>query len=194
MNYKLQITNALGRKLSLSFVIRHSFHSSFVPFVIRHSSFVICIILASGCAAQKNSGKSYYHEDLYSLRPKFQDTIVIQTPNQSRKKGEVLPTLTVNQKVDAVLDSINRFNITRKFIDGYTIQIYSGQKREEAMNAKKKILTDVSDLTAELEYNQPKFRVRVGSYFSRLEAQRDLIRLKRPFPNAILVPEKIIVR
>ena len=186
-NYELRITNALGRKLSLSFVIRHSFHSSFV-------SFVICIILASGCAAQKNSGKSYYHEDLYSLRPKFQDTIVIQTPNQSQKMGEVLPTLTVNQKVDAVLDSINRFNITRKFIDGYTIQIYSGQKREEAMNAKKKILTDVSDLTAELEYNQPKFRVRVGSYFSRLEAQRDLIRLKQPFPNAILVPEKIIVR
>jgi len=190
-NYKLRLTNALGRKLFSPFIIQHSV---FVPFVIRHSSFVICIILASGCAAQKNSGKPYYHEDLYSLRPKFQDTIVIQNPNQSRKKGEVLATRTVNKTVDAVLDSINRFNITRKFIDGYTIQIYSGQKREEAMNAKKKIMTDVSDLTAELEYNQPKFRVRVGSYFSRLEAQRDLIRLKRPFPNAILVPEKIIVR
>ena len=56
------------------------------------------------------------------------------------------------------------------------------------------MISDASDLTAELEYNQPKFRVRVGNYFSRLEAQKDLIRLKRPFPNAILVPEKIMVR
>ena len=100
----------------------------------------------------------------------------------------------VNEDVDGVLDSINRFNVTRKLIDGYTIQIYSGQNREEAMNAKKKMVIDVPGLTAELEYNQPKFRVRVGNYFSRLEAQKDMLRLKRPFPNAILVPEKIIVR
>jgi cell division protein FtsN len=106
----------------------------------------------------------------------------------------VVPTQTVNEKVDGVLDSINRFNVTRKLIDGYTIQIYSGQNREEAMNAKKKMATEVPGLTAELEYNQPKFRVRVGSYYSRLEAQKDMLHLKRPFPNAILVPEKIIVR
>ena len=29
---------------------------------------------------------------------------------------------------------------------------------------------------------------------SRLEAQKDLVRLKSSFPNAILVPEKILVR
>jgi hypothetical protein len=155
--------------------------------------FVVFVGFASGCAAQKSGGKPYYHEDLYSLRPKYQDTVVATLP-ETRKKGDVIPTANVNKKVDAVLDSINRFNVTRKFIDGFTIQIYSGLKREEAMNAKKKVLTDVSDLSAELEYTQPKFRVRVGSYFSRLEAQRDLMRLKRPFPNAILIPEKIIVR
>jgi hypothetical protein len=160
---------------------------------VRFFSFVTFVGLASGCAAQKSGGKPYYHEDLYSLRPKYQDTVVVTMP-ETRKKGEVIPTANVNQKVDAVLDSINRFNVTRKFIDGFTIQVYSGLKREEAMNAKKKVVTDIGDLSAELEYTQPKFRVRVGSYFSRLEAQRDLMRLKRPFPNAILVPEKIIVR
>ena len=162
-------------------------------FFIRHSTFVICI-LAFGCAAQKNSGKPYYHEDLHPLRPKFQDTIIVANPNQTTKKGDVVPVVAVNQKVNEVLDSINRFNITRKFIDGFTIQIYSGQKRDEAMSAKRKVMTDASDLNAELEYTQPKFRVRVGNYFSRLEAQKDLIRLKKPFPNAILIPEKIIVR
>jgi len=162
--------------------------------VIRHSSFVIFTILALSCVAQKKDSKSYYHEDLYSLRPKFQDPIDTIQKNNSMIKMDVPATRNVNVLVDPILDSINRFNLTRKFIDGYTIQIYSGQNREEAMNTKKKMSSDVSELNAELEYNQPKFRVRVGSYFSRLEAQKDLVRLKHFFPNAILVPEKIMVR
>lgn len=162
-------------------------------FIIQNSLFIILFISVS-CAAQKNNNKAYYHEDLYSLRPKFEDAPDTAHQNQQYKKGTLVAMRNVNVVVDEVLDSINRFNVTRKFIDGYTIQIYSGQNREEAMNSKKKMITDVSDLNAELEYNQPKFRVRVGSYYSRLEAQKDLMRLKRHFPNAILVPEKIMVR
>ena len=149
---------------------------------------------SSPCTAQKNGSRPYYHEDLYPLRPKLTepaDTLMEQAAHQP--KEFVAPRLNVNTKVDNVLDSINRFNITRKFIDGYTIQIYSGQNREEAMNTKKKAGNEPS-LNAILEYNQPKFRVRVGNYYSRLEAQRDLTRLRRLFSNAILVPEKILVR
>ena len=106
----------------------------------------------------------------------------------------VKPKKNVNDKVDAILDSIDRFNLTRKFVDGFTLQVYSGQKREDAMNAKQKIITDTPDLTASLQYVQPKFRVTIGSYFTKLEAQKDLMRLKRIFPNIILVPEKIPIR
>ena len=62
------------------------------------------------------------------------------------------------------------------------------------MNAKLKVITDTPELTANLHYVQPKFRVTIGNYFTKLEAQKDLMRLKKIFPNAILVPEKILVR
>ncbi|MDZ4713966.1 MAG: SPOR domain-containing protein [Cytophagales bacterium] len=143
--------------------------------------------------SQKSNDRSYYHEDLYPLRPKFNEVIDTVQHTEHRPKERVIPVKNVNTRVNNVLDSINRFNITRKFIDGYTIQIYSGQNREEAMNAKKKMNADPG-LNGILEYNQPKFRVRVGNYYSRLEAQRDLQQLKTIFPNAILVPEKILVR
>jgi len=155
---------------------------------------LLLIAFVFSAAAQKSNGRPYYHEDLYTLRPKLtepSDTLLIQTA--PKPKEFVSPILNVNSKVDNVLDSINRFNVTRKFIDGYTIQIYSGQNREEAMNTKKKMAAEPG-LNALLEYNQPKFRVRVGNYYSRLEAHRDLTRLKRLFSNAILVPEKILVR
>lgn len=156
---------------------------------------VVLVIGLSGALSgfAQRSAKPYYHEDLYSLRPKLAEPVDSALDQSAHPpKQFVAATANVNEKVDDVLDSINRFNITRRFIDGFTIQIYSGQNREEAMNVKKKA-TETS-LNALLEYNQPKFRVRVGSYYSRLEAQKDLTRLKQFFSNAILVPEKIIVR
>lgn len=150
------------------------------------------LIMVTDLAAQRQA-KPYYHEDLYSLRPRMAEPVDSLTLGTTQKeKHFVAATANVNEKVDDVLDSINRFNITRKFIDGYTIQIYSGQNREEAMNVKKRMAE--TDLNALLEYNQPKFRVRVGNYYSRLEAHKDLTRLKAIFSNAILVPEKILVR
>src|SRR3954471_2918189 len=101
---------------------------------IRQLAFVIVVMMTSFfCSAQKNS-KSYYHEDLYQLRPKVEDVVdTVSSETLVRKKGDVVTSKNVNNRVDVVLDSINRFNASRKFIDGYTIQIYSGQNREEAM-------------------------------------------------------------
>lgn len=150
----------------------------------------LMVLLVCHANAQR---KPYYHEDLFGLRPRLADPVDSLTLSSTHPdKRFVAAHANVNEKVDDVLDSINRFNVTRKFIDGHTIQIYSGQNREEAMNTKKKMT--IGDLSAVLEYNQPKFRVRVGYYYSRLEAHKDLTRLKRMFPQAILVPEKIIVR
>lgn len=155
----------------------------------------VMVVTINGCAsAQRQTSRPYYHEDLYGLRPRFEDPVdTLLNKTDHPPKNFVAAHANVNEKVEDVLDSINRFNITRKFIEGFTIQVYSGQNREEAMNVKKKIGSD-TNLNALLEYTQPKFRVRVGSYYSRLEAQTDLLRLKRLYANAILVPDKILVR
>ncbi|NOS55609.1 MAG: SPOR domain-containing protein [Cyclobacteriaceae bacterium] len=166
---------------------------------IPHSGFhfltsIFFFLLITACQAQRPT-KPYY-EDLSSLRPKV--SLETNGPKDSmRIKSQVPPTpvqYAVNEKVDAVLDSIDRFNLTRKFVDGYTIQIFSGQKREEALNANKKMSELVPELKANVQYQQPKFRVTVGKYFTRLEAQKDLFKLKRVFGNAILVPERIMIK
>jgi len=153
-------------------------------------------LITTSCVAQKPAKDKPYQEDLSYLRPKFE--MVADSLDTTAMVVEshpvVDPTINVNAQVDAVLDSIDRLNSTRKYLDGYTIQIYSGLSREEANNTKKKMVDMLPDLTSELQYIQPKFRVRVGDYFSRIEAQKDLIKLKRQFPNAILIPEKIPLR
>jgi uncharacterized protein YebE (UPF0316 family) len=94
-----------------------------------------------------------------------------------------------------VLDSLDKLNQLRRYVDGFTIQIYSGPKREDALGTKAKMVKAIGDeLEADIQYTQPKFRVTVGKYFTKLEAQKDLIRLKNYFSNAILIPEKILIK
>src|SRR4051812_35012284 len=82
--------------------------------------------------AQKNKPVT---EDLAVLRPHFTappDTAKHYQGNPTRNVPQVTPHLMVNQKVNVVLDSIDKFNLLRKVVPGYTIQVYSGLNREEA--------------------------------------------------------------
>lgn len=158
---------------------------------------ILFVLMALASFAQRKESKTPkpHHEDLTDLRlrfPEMPDSVIRK--NDAPKIVQLPPTHAVHEKVNEVLDSIYVFNRTKMFVDGFTIQIYSGLKKEDAMNAKKKMVEEAEDLPSDLAYVQPKWNVKSGSYFSRLEAQRDLHRLKRIFPAAILVPAKVQLR
>jgi hypothetical protein len=155
------------------------------------------LISVSACVSgQRSSSKNKTHyENLTEHRLQF--PVIEDSTLKLQDEPEIKllpPDHAVTGQVNTILDSIARFNKGRLFIDGYTIQVYSGLKREEAMNSIKKMKDEVNDLNPDLVYQQPKFRVKTGSYFTRLEAQRDLRRLKQIFPTAILVPEKVALK
>jgi hypothetical protein len=138
-----------------------------------------------------------YTEDLSIWRPKVEiqenNTTNTNVSNGPKQTQYVEPKYAVNKKLDTVLDSIDRYYISKEFIDGFSIQIYSGLKREDALNAKKNLTSSLPDLTSEVEYSQPNFRVKVGKYFSRIDAQRDYVAVKKYFPTAIVIPEKVAI-
>jgi hypothetical protein len=101
---------------------------------------------------------------------------------------------TVNNSIDVVLDSIDRINLSFGLVDGYTIQLYSGVKREEALEVKKQASTLLNGFDADVQFVQPNFRVRAGKYINRIDAQKDFMAVKKFFPNAIIIPERIPFR
>ncbi len=156
---------------------------------------LIAIVLA-GCATQKSSTtstQSKYSEDLSIWRPKVEPAIVEITNGTEERKPTVYiePKYAVNEKIDVVLDSIDRYNLSRNFIEGFTIQIYTGLKREDALAAKKQLTSSLPTLEADIQYAQPNFKVKVGKYYNRLDAQQDYSEVKRYFNTAIIVPEKL---
>ncbi|HEY9009263.1 hypothetical protein [Ohtaekwangia sp.] len=170
--------------------------------LLRNSLYIIVAIsLLGSCATQKKTSTtsqgSKYSEDLSVWRPKVEapaETTINTSVNTNKPAApvNVEPRLAVNKKLDAVLDSIDHINLSRKFVEGYTIQVYSG-RREEALSAKKQIAMSLPGLDAEVQFTEPIFRVKVGKYYSRMDAQEDYAAVKRYFPAAILIPEKIAI-
>jgi hypothetical protein len=164
--------------------------------------FLSGLLLLVGCAGPKKTSTATatagtrYSEDLSLYRPKVEAAPAKDAPTQDNTRKQTPyaeAKYSVNKKLDAVLDSIDRINLQRNFIDGFTIQVYSGLKREDALNTKKELTSTLPDLQSEVQYSQPNFRVKVGKYFNRLDAQKDYVEVKRYFPTAIIIPDKVAI-
>jgi hypothetical protein len=167
--------------------------------MLNFPAYLLYIFMMS-CASHQSTTTSTsqpgkYSEDLSVVRPKIEpvvvDTVIAQ--NDGKQVTYVEPKFAINQQLDFVLDSISRINRAQKFIEGFTIQIYSGSKREEALNIKRQMATSLPDIDAEVQYMQPNFRVKAGKYLQRLDAQKDYVAVKRHFPNAIVIPDRIAI-
>jgi hypothetical protein len=172
--------------------------------MIRLLTFVFAAVFIAACSSKVSTtgatSDRKYSEDLSVLRPKVQmpaDTgkQVTATGNSGGSNTVYLePRHTVNAQLDAVLDSIDRINLANGMVDGFTIQLYSGKQQDEALNVKKQIAQAMPDLEADILFSQPNFRVRAGKYINRFAAQKDFMAVKKLFPNAILIPERIPIR
>lgn len=161
---------------------------------------LVALVTVWGCkptgqTSTTTSQDGRYSEDLSSLRPKVEEQPEdhVDTPDKIKRdpKAYVEARVTVNKQLDAVLDSIDQINLNRKYIEGYTIQVYSGTNKDDALNVKKQLTISVPHLTSEVQYEQPNFKVRSGRYYTRLEAQKDFNQIKKFFPAAIVVPGQI---
>jgi hypothetical protein len=166
-----------------------------------YSFYLVYLYLLAGCAAPKtttsstaNTANGGYTEDLSVLRPKIEmprdSSAAKATDNRGKQTTYVEPKFAVNQKLDTVLDSIDRINLSRKFVEGYTIQVYSG-RREDALNTKKQLTNLLPEIATEVQFTEPIFRVKAGKYFNWIDAQGDFTLIKKYFPAAIIIPDKI---
>ncbi len=103
------------------------------------------------------------------------------------------PKLTVNN--DAYLDTAIHKNIDKNkianIIEGYRIQLFSGSERNNANALKTKFLKLYPETPAYLIYQQPYFKLRVGDYRTKIEAQNIFYKLQDDFGQVIIIPDKI---
>ncbi len=149
-----------------------------------------CSIIQPGKST--TSKKTVYTEDLtaYRAQPKVIAKEEVDTVSTVVEADST--SLPVTDRLNYVLDTAAAYSrATTKYIDGFTIQVYGGNDRTKAKDFQIDILRNFQDAEPKMVFEQPNYKVRIGQYYSRLEAQEFFKEVKAVYPLAILIPTRI---
>jgi hypothetical protein len=97
-------------------------------------------------------------------------------------------TITVEQdeKFEQLLNEKRKVNASLTVNDRWKIQIFTGNNE----NSKREFITfkkENKDFDATIVFHTPVYKVWVGNYKTRIEAERNLKEIKATYPNAFLI-------
>lgn len=155
---------------------------------------ILLLLVFSSCGIiniRKGSSEadlySNYSEDLSDKRVHFEEL-----PSPDEFEGNSNVTLPIDQDLDKTMLSIIAENKKDMFFNGFTILIYSGVDREMAFETRNEIYSEFPDIQTNMEYQQPRYLVKIGKYINRIEALTEYEKLKENFPSARIVPDKFL--
>jgi hypothetical protein len=142
-----------------------------------------------------------YDEDLSVYRPKYNkkktdvaSSTTKTTGNTSTKSTPTDKPMHVNQKLDEASDAMANKNKNIKFANGFRIQIYVGNDKKSADDVKINIYQNFQELNPYISYNFPTYKIRVGDFLNRMDAERYLTQLKETYPGSIILPDKVEIK
>ena len=159
-------------------------------------TYLIILLGITGCATSTNTSSSIvsYTEDLTVFRPPvIRNELVEVVEEKPVVEIPEVPEYDITFKLDSLLDSIAVYNQKQKFIQGYTIQVYTGSSRKVANEVRSEVFNILRGTFPKVTYDLPNYKVKVGKFYHRLEAQRDFATIKERFRNAILVPQQFTI-
>lgn len=92
--------------------------------------------------------------------------------------------VTIDQHRD--IDKLLEFKKDLKTVDLYKIRVYSGD-RSGAENIKSQVNSLYAGWPTLMEYETPNYKIYVGNFLSRLEADRALLKVKKNYPGALIL-------
>jgi len=165
---------------------------------------ILSILALSGCSkkSQVSSSGSEYREDLSDVRPRFEyvEPVIGKKTDTKSPAAPASPTtandkpLYINKRLDTVLDTMSKQNKSIRYISGFRIQIYVGNVRQEADAAKSYVYQTFPDLTPYVSYTQPTYRVKVGDFMYRSDAEQYLDQIKDQYFSAVILADRVEIK
>lgn len=96
--------------------------------------------------------------------------------------------ITVNQdpKFEQLLNEKRKINVSNAVNDRYKIQIFSGDS-EKAKKTLIEFKQEFSDIDGTIVFNTPNYKVWIGNFKTRIEAEKNLIEIKKKYNNVHLI-------
>ena len=146
-----------------------------------------------GCKPQRTATERTFREDLSNFRPVPPSTEADQPETRAPRAPDLsaAPSQHQTAEIDGLMQRLAEENRQVRYAEGYRIQVFVGTERSEAMALKDKLFQQYPDLSVYLTYSMPTFRIRMGDFTDRLEAQKHYVKLKKQYPSALLVEEQV---
>lgn len=114
--------------------------------------------------------------------------------SQVEPKTEGRVTIYQDSRVDSILERHLRYNVSHQEMEGYRIQIFfdaGNNSLSKAQRVAEEFMTLYPTDTAYISFSEPYYKVRVGDFRTRLEAQGYQNQIMGDFPNAFVIKDKI---
>lgn len=99
-----------------------------------------------------------------------------------------------DSRVDRLIEKHRQFNQANPGVDGFRVQIFfdsGNNSKKSAQTVREKFMELYPDVAAYLTFKAPYYRVRVGDFRTKLEAEGFLFQLATAYPNAFTVPDRV---
>ena len=93
--------------------------------------------------------------------------------------------LTNYKSINSLITKKREFNKQNK--NGFRIQLYNGLEKQ-ARSLKYRFEIEYPGIYTKLSYKNPEWKIQVGNYKTRLDADRALNKFREKFSGAIVVP------
>jgi hypothetical protein len=95
-------------------------------------------------------------------------------------------TLSQDPKFEQLLHEKRKINASITVNDRYKIQIYNGDS-ESSKKTLGEFRKEFKNYDGTIVFSTPTYKVWVGNFKSRIESERNLMELKKKYPNAFLI-------
>jgi hypothetical protein len=96
----------------------------------------------------------------------------------------------VNVEQDSDIDRLLEYKKDIKTSKVYRIQVYQSVDPDKAQREKSNFLNSYGQWPVEVIWNTPNYKVWVGNFSTRLEAERAAAKIKKKYMNAIILQPK----
>jgi SPOR domain len=120
------------------------------------------------------------------LRNVFLSLLGIASLTSSINAQDQNITVSQDPKFEQLLNEKRKINASLTVNESYKIQIYTGGS-ENAKKTLNEFRQEFNDIDATIVFNTPNYKVWVGSFRTRIEAERNLVNIKDRYKNVLLI-------
>jgi hypothetical protein len=99
---------------------------------------------------------------------------------------EQKPTLSQDPKFEQLLNEKRKINTSLSVNDSYKIQIYTGSS-EMAKKTLNEFRQEFTSIDATIVFNTPNYKVWIGNFKTRIEAEKTLAAINGRYKNMLLI-------